>query len=137
MIHSAPSRRPAPIPRGYQHSLKVYEALIPGGGRMSILSPRVIELCNELRLGGVAAQCSPDHGHCSRSIKASRRIVLVMRLTVTEKRDQNRDSRICLHVVNGVRVQGNDYTGKQRMLLVSNAQGSGSRNRLNRDRNTC
>jgi hypothetical protein len=54
---------------------------------MSIQPQRVIALCNYLRLGGVAAQCSPDHGHCSRSVKARRRIVLVLRLTVTEKRD--------------------------------------------------
>ena len=104
---------------------------------MSIQHQCVIALCNYLRLGGVAAQCSPDHSHCSRSIKARHRILLVLRLTVTEKRDQNGDSRICLHIVNGVRVQGNDHTRKQRVLLVSNAQRSCSRNRLNRDRNTC
>src|SRR5437764_4224115 len=104
---------------------------------MSILPQRVIALCKYLRLGGVAAQCSPKHGDCRRSIKARRCIVLVLRLTVTKKRDQNRDSRICLHVVNGVRVQRDDHTRKQRELLVSNAQGSCSRNRLNRDWDPC
>jgi hypothetical protein len=28
-IQSAPTRRPAPLPRGYEHPLRVYEELIP------------------------------------------------------------------------------------------------------------
>jgi hypothetical protein len=34
-----------------------------------------------------------------------------------------------------MRVEGNDDTRKQRVFFVPNAQGSGSRDRLNRDRN--
>ena len=58
MIQPARSKRPLPMPRGYQHSLRVYEELITAESPMSIQHERVVELCNELRLGGVAAQYS-------------------------------------------------------------------------------
>ena len=52
-----------------------------------------------------------------------------------EKRNQNSERRIALHVMNDVRIDRDDDTWDQRVCLVLNAECSPSRHRLNHDRN--
>ena len=59
------------MPRGYQHSLRVYEELVTGGDPMSLQHQRVVELCNELRLGGVAEQYYRAGAECGREAGTS------------------------------------------------------------------
>jgi len=72
-----------------------------------------------------------------RSSEASSRLVLLRRSGLPKESDQDRHVRLALHTVNDIRVNRNQNTRNQQMLLAPEAQPTRSREGLNRDWYLC
>ncbi len=83
-------------------------------------------------------QRSSQIGYAHSGIPLSRsdcRVVLVMRLGLTKKSDENGEFGICSHIVNDMCIDWNCHTRDKLVHLAPNVHDSLSDNCLNRDRN--